>query len=373
MRIAVSCSHDFAPAFGVARVVRGIERGLAGLQTPHSLVYYGVSEEARNELVPDLIERGAISAGSKALRFGSLRVLWEQLALPWRCRRDRVDLLHSPAYAAPIFSSTPSVLTVHDILTTTHPRLCRRRNVLHHRLTLRRSLLNARRIITVSEHVRHEVLERFSIPAERVVCVRPGIDAQYFATPSEAAKCRVARHYQLPQKFLLWVGHPEPKKNLGRLIEALGIARRSDPRLSLVMTGSLDESSERSSSGLRAGGVIPVGWVGAEDLPALYALAEGLVFPSLAEGWGLPVVEAMAVGTPTIASSVPSVVETDPNATVLIDPHSVDSIAAGILRLLRVTGLRASLVEKGHRAVADLTWERHAAELMRVYEGAFLA
>lgn len=365
IHVAVSCSHDFSPAFGVTRVVRGIESSLIPTRKNAKLTFYGVSADAYRELGAHTSASGVqFKLGPRALCFGSYRTLWEQTELPRQCARDGIDLLHVPAYTAPVMTQTPVVVTLHDLLSTTNPEFCRKRNVLHHRLVVPRTLRQARLIFTVSEYVRNEVARCFDLPPSKVVTIHPGIAAEFLRPIEPDARQRVQQRYHLPAKYLLWVGNREPKKNLTRLLEAMRLLKSAGLNIPLVMTGTATSSDGRASD------VRDVGWVEPQDLAPLYAGAESLVFPSLAEGWGFPVAEAMAIGIPTVASQVPAAMEIDPTAVSLVRAESAESIACGVARVLQDSALRRTLARRGRQAASHFTWERHAARLWAGYEQA---
>jgi len=361
MHVGLCCSHDFSPAFGVSRVVRGIERSLLHTRTDAKLTFYGLSPEAERALGSCTQRDVRLRRGRGALSWGSYRVLWEQAVLPRRCQVDGIDLLHVPSYTAPLLGRTPVVVTIHDVLSTTHPELCRARNAAHHRLVIPRTLRKARRVFTVSEHVRRELHRQFELPLERTETIHPGVDSEFFEPVSAETRARVRAQLNLPERYLLWVGNREPKKNLVRLREAIRLLRQSGIRAPFVMTGygSADES--------RALGIHDVGWVTSQDLPALYRGAQALVFPSLAEGWGLPVAEALVSGVPVVASKVPSALELDPSAVLSVRADSSESIARAIAQLLGDPSMQRELAARGRRATTQLTWERHAERLWSGY------
>jgi glycosyltransferase involved in cell wall biosynthesis len=294
----------------------------------------------------------------------ALRGLRYQLVLPRQVSRDGIDVLHATGYVMPLATRVPTVLGVFDLLALTHPELCRPAARWHYRALLARSIRAARRVVVPSRAVRDQVCERLGVPAERVTVVAPGVRQAFRRTPAPAELDELRRYYALHRPFVLFVGNLEPKKNLARLLRAHQDALRAGLEGDLVLAGGRGWRSRRlrAREGLRWLGYVP-----AEDLPGLYRLASEVAFPSLAEGFGLPVVEALACGAVVVASQVPAVSESDPQAVVRIEPSSVSSITEGLLRARGDEPLRKELAARGPLAVRDLSWGRAAARVAELY------
>jgi glycosyltransferase involved in cell wall biosynthesis len=269
----------------------------------------------------------------------ALRILWQQLALPPHAKADAIDVFHATAYTMPLDMRIPTVLTVFDCLAFERPELCRPTTRWHYRAVMPASVRRANRVIVPSSAVRDSILNTFHIPEGRVVVVPPGIDPQYFAEPEPDELNAVRRRYQLPERFVLFVGKVEPKKNLERLIAAFDLASRDGLEGELILVGRQGWGPDpmRSDGTER---VRTLGYVPEEDLAVLYRLASEVAVPSLSEGFGMPVLEAMACGALVVASPVPAVLDSDPEAVILTDPGSSESIAEGLLRARRYPEFR---------------------------------
>ena len=299
-----------------------------------------------------------------------LRIAWEQLALPKRARADGIDLLHAPGYLAPVRSPVPVVLNTWDLFALTHPEFCTRANRACYRLLLPGSIRRAARVIVPAHAVRAELLERFDLPEERVVVIPPGIEPQFFEEHDPVRLAELRERLGLERPFVLFAANPEPKKNLERLVEAFELAvSRGELDGELVLTGGdgwgLAPEVLRGRTGVRR-----IGYVPDHELPLLFGLARVLALPSLVEGWGLPVSEAMASGLPVLCSGVPALEDTDPRAALVVEPTSVEEMAAGLARLWSDEDLRARQIELGRAAAAQLSWERVATRTRAVHEEA---
>lgn len=223
------------------------------------------------------------------------RIVWQQAELPQILKREKCDLLHAWNYVAPLACPIPFVLTVQDLIALDQPRFATRFNRLHYRAIMPRSLQSAARVIVTTPQVGADVLRR--APRAEVRVAPLGVDEIFFQTVSEAQKSRITAKYALPPQFLLYVGNFEPKKNLPNLLRALQTRPEMPP---LVVAGGI-KAWPGTQKLLRS--VKRLGWVPREDLPALYSLCRAFCFPSLGEGFGLPVVEALACGAPVLAST----------------------------------------------------------------------
>jgi glycosyltransferase involved in cell wall biosynthesis len=293
--------------------------------------------------------------------------------LPAHATRRRVDVLHGPAFLIPTrpLSSLATVVTVHDLVAFTHPRTIPAHYSYYMRWLLRRVTRSASRVITDSVSVRDDLARILGVDEGRVDVVSLGV-AERFQPIEAAAIHTMTTRLKVPRPYLLFVGNLEPRKNLPGLIRAFREVRRAhDGDIHLVVAGQIAWKSGPFQDALADEGaghnVHVLGYVPPEDLPALYAGAAAFVFPSFWEGFGLPVLEAMACGTPVVTSDVASLPEVAGDAAVLVDPHSDHSIAEGILSLLRDPAHRGRLVERGLRRAHALSWGRTARSTLATY------
>ena len=299
--------------------------------------------------------------------------------LTYELRRRPVDVLHVQ-YTAPPFCPAPVVATIHDLAFEHLPETFTRRGSLQLKLTVRRTARRAARIATVSEYSRQDLLRTYRLAPEKVVTTYNGIEP-HFTTQTSAADeaAQVRQRFGIAREFLLAVGSLQPRKNLERLIRTYARLRREQPGFApqLVIVGRklwLAESIFAEVSRQPwASDVILTGYVGDDDLPALYRTASAFVYPSLFEGFGLPPLEAMACGTPVITSNISSLPEVAGSAALLIDPLNEQELAAALQRILNDQPLRARLRAEGVRQAAKFTWRDAAEKTLQLYRESYEA
>jgi len=285
--------------------------------------------------------------------------LWEQFILPRRVGRD--ELLWSPGNSGPI-SSKHQVVTIHDLSPLEHPEWFSTDFFLWYRLMLPRLARTARHVLTVSEHSRASIIRRLGVAPERVTAVPNGVNLSMFR---EQDPERVRRKYELPERYVLFVGSIDPRKNLGRLLaawEQMG----EEVEAQLVIVGAKGTIFRRVEMNPPERGVRRLGYVPDEDLPALYSGATFFVMPSLFEGFGLTVLEAMACGTPVVSSTGGALPEVADGAALQVDPTSVEELRAAMTRLLQDECLRSDLREKGLRRAREFSWQKAASRIGEV-------
>ncbi len=266
------------------------------------------------------------------------------------------------------------MVTIYDLSFLVHPEFHVDANVQHCLAGTRAALERADAILAISEHTRRDLIDRLGARPERIVVTPLAHDPTYrrrHRHPRGVAS--VQRRYDLPERFVLFVGTLEPRKNLMRLVQAYASLSDSLRRdVSLVIAGGpgwLSESLRREVvNGDWLTGVRFIGYVRDEDMASLYSLATVFAYPSLYEGFGLPVLEAMACGVPVLTSNISSLPEVAGGAAVLVTPTDVDAIADGLTQLLDDPALAAKLVARGLEWSTNFSWDRCARETLAVYE-----
>ena len=293
------------------------------------------------------------------------RIIWQQLQLPRVLARGKYDVFHAPTYIAPLLCKTPLVLTVYDLIALDKPGFATRSNRLHYGALLAPSMRRARRIIAPSPLVRDAILRHGFAAENRVRVIAPGVEAAFFRADDEA-KNWVRARYRLPEKYLLFVGNFEPKKNLEMLLRVLRDVPDAPP---LVLAGGSRAWKNEARVLANNSRVRNIGYVARRELPALYAACEAFVFPSLAEGFGLPVLEALASGAPTLASTRVPIPGLE-NAALLCNPDDARDLSSQLRRVLSDETLRAELRAAGLELARTFSWRRAARETLQLYREA---
>jgi len=299
------------------------------------------------------------------------RVLWEQYFLPREIKHLELDVFHSPTGIAPARLSCPSVVTLHDLGFLRFPELFLWLHGRYLRRALPRSARRAAAVMTDSETRRKEVIERLKIPPERVSTVLLGVDEAFRPEAAPQRLEQVRKMHRLPERFILALGTVEPRKNLLVLLEAFNRLAKEESDLCLVLVGRRgwkeEPVFERIESLGLSGRVVWTGFLPREDLPVVYSMALVCAYLSIYEGFGLPVLEAMACGTPVVASDIPVFREWTAGAAVLVPPDDPGQVANQLHRMLNSQETRQRLSESGLRLASELTWERTAHAALEVY------
>ncbi|MFW5748182.1 MAG: glycosyltransferase family 4 protein [Chloroflexota bacterium] len=299
------------------------------------------------------------------------RIVWEQLAQPWQV--GGFDLLHAMAFVSPLVLRRPSVVTVYDLSFHHYPQVLSPARRLYLRLFTALSCRRARRVIAISESTARDLTATLGIPPDRIDTAPPGYDVDRFR-PLPAADVTAFRAQQgLPERFWLFLGTLEPRKNLVTLIDAYAALPQAE-RLPLILAGGKGWDYQavfgRIAQHQLGDQVRSVGFVPAEDLPLWYNSAETLVYPSIFEGFGLPVLEAMACGTPVVISNASSLPEVAGESGLLVPPHDVAAWTAALHQASTDATWRAHAAARGQREVERYSWAHTACITVTSYQRA---
>lgn len=303
-----------------------------------------------------------------------VRILWEQLVQPFEILRRKPDLLHGLAFVLPVATTTPGIITIFDLSFFHVPETFNRVNRLYLQTMSRVSAKRAVHICAIAEHGRQDIVKILGVTPDKVSVVYPGLDPR-FATPPTASEIAEFRQRKgLPDRYVLFQGTLEPRKNVPMLVRAYAEARKQVPDVHLVLAGGkgwgFDEIfAEVERLGLQTHVHFP-GFVPSEEQRLWYAAAELFVYPSRYEGFGLPPLEAMASGTPVITSNAASLSEVVGDAGTMIDPNDEAALTAAMMTLLRDPALRAERQHLGLRQAATFRWETSACTQAEVYRTA---
>jgi len=305
--------------------------------------------------------------------------IWEQYLLPKACRELKADILHCTANTAPLASKVPMILTLHDVIFLERSNL-RSKGSWYQRLgNVYRSMVvapvvkKALRVITVSEFQKKLIMEKLEIPGDKIKVIYNGADERFFDEYTTDQIDAVLNKFGLEKGYIFFMANTDARKNTRGVLKAyaqLLLHNPSAPRL--VMKGINEEKLRQllESEGLAwlRSEIDLIGYVGYYDLPAIYQAASMLWFPSFSEGFGLPIVEAMASGTPVITSSVSCMPEIAGDAALFIDPRNPTSLAFAAHLLLTDPEMAAKLSANGKKRAAEFTWDKAIKQTVAVYK-----
>lgn len=307
---------------------------------------------------------------------------WEQLALPKAARADGVELLHCTSNTAPLKTSIPLVVTVHDIIymEKTIPQILtgsgtpyQKFGNVYRRFVVPRIIEKSRIIITVSHFEKKRMAEFFGMDDRKLRAVYNGVSPHFKPVTDEGVRQQAREKYHLPEKFFFHLGNTDPKKNTLGVIKAYARFReKTGLDIPLVM---LDFDRDELLAMAKASGdshiidhIHLTGYVPNKELPAIYSMCEIFLYPSLRESFGIPILEAMACGVPVITSNTSSMPEVSGGAALLVDPFQPDTITDGMITLLNNPNLRNDLIQRGFAQAARFTWEAMARQVLNIYK-----
>ena len=300
-----------------------------------------------------------------------VRIAWEQTVLPVELLREGADLLHALGFVSPAAWRGKTVVTVYDLSFLRFPEVYNRANRFYLSTFTPPSLRRADRVITISEETRRDVIELCGVAPEKVTPILLAADARFQPAAPEAVEA-FKRRQGLPERFVLYQGTLQPRKNVETLVRAYALLRRqgSDDH-QLVLAGPRGWQYEpifelTRQLGLEDSVTFP-GFVPDDDLPLWYSSATVFAFPSRYEGFGLPLLEAMACGAPVVSSNASSLPEVVGEAGLLVDPSDVEGLCSALGQLLEDEPLRQALSAAGRVRAGTFSWRRNAAETVQVY------
>lgn len=355
---------------GIERYARSLVSALQRIDKKNEYVIFTNKDcEGSFDLTPNFTEvKSAVSA-----RFRPAKIIWEQTALPFSLRSHQIDVLLSPGNIAPLFPGCPSAVIIHDLIPFIWPDLF----TLTERTALQKLMTAAAnrssRVITVSQSSRKGITQTLRIDPAKITVVPGACSETFNPVPATAERTAVLAKYGVKAPYILYVASTRPYKNVDGLIRAFDIYRRKDrSKHSLVITGlagrahfqlvKLTEKLGLSES------VVFAGFVQDKDLPAIYSAADLSVYPSFYEGFGLPLLESMACGTPVAASNATSLPEVLGDAGILFDPANSEEMAHTMSSIILDIEFKTALVRKGFERVKTYSWEKTAKAILTILE-----
>lgn len=368
-RIGIDYTSAVRQGAGIGRYTRHLIRALAELDHENRYVLFSAGRDHAGGSWPSNFARRELPITDR-----HMAIIWQRLKLPAPIEwvTGRLDLFHSPDFVLPPVRKAVTALTVHDLSFMRHPE-CSSPPLWEYLMdAVPRSVARADIVLADSECTRRDIIELLRVPDERVHVIYAGVEPRFEPGSDEVAERIALARYDLRQPFILGLGTLQPRKNFPRLIRAYHLARQKyhlDHQL--VIGGGPgwlyeDIYDTIHELGLQSD-VRLIGFVEDVDLPALYRAASVFAFPSLYEGFGIPVLEAMGCGTPVVTSTASSLPEVAGDAALMVDPLDIEALAEALGRLINDGALRDDLRHKGFQRAERFTWQRSAQELLSIY------
>jgi glycosyltransferase involved in cell wall biosynthesis len=365
LRIGVNALYLLPGGVGGTEIyLRQLLRALAEIDSPHQYLVF-TNRETGSDLVPRSSQFEYCPQSVHASNRVS-RILYEQLQLPGVLRSQKIDVLLNPGFTGPLLTSRPCVTVFHDLQHVRHPEHFRRFDLPFWRLLLWQAARNSTHLIAVSEATRRDLLAHYQLPSDAVSVVSHGVEPEFFSLVRQ-------RDDQGP--YILCVSTLHPHKNLERLVRAFAGLQQRHPRLRLVLVGMRGFHAEQIEKQIVESGVSSsmevTGWISRERLYELYRRATIFVYPSTFEGFGMPVLEALAAGLPVACSDIPPLHEVAGDAALFFHPEHDEQLIAALDQLLTDSALVARLSIEGPARARLFTWSQAAQATLRCLEAAY--
>jgi len=376
MRIGIDAREGFCPQpRGIGLYVRHLVREFATLAEQHEFRLYHqltLPADAENAFVLAANQK-SVHTDMRGGRFHT----WERLQMPWRIRRDQLDVYHGtyntlpPRY--PIWPGPPMVVTLHDVIVTWYQENLEDPYIRYARKVTQRVVRDAAVILTVSEWSKRDSCERFDCDPGKVRVSLNGLHPEVLKGAPDGAGDRARRQYAEGRPYMFAIGASLERMNTGRMIEALGLARQRRPDLPHLLlisgvSGHVDRYQERAQQAGVLDHVRFLPYLDQQELIAVYAGADLCIYPSKVEGWGIPVTESLALGTPIITSNTSAMPEAGGDYARYFDPHDLDSMATTIVEAIETyvpqwPAMRDAAIERARQ----LTWGKAAQGVLAAY------
>ena len=369
MRIAIDCRSVFPGMGGIGHHTANLVRALAEVDGRHQFALLATTRKGDDPVVAN--------AAFQELTFeaGMIDELWEQVQLPSVLADNEIELYHSPCFALPVVKTTRwRIVTVHDVVFRVRPDLVDTGLCDYLDRWTEHSLDVADAVIAPSEFSKQEIVRAYGTSPDNVHVVYNGVGNEFRKRCPAGAKTALRKKLGLPQRFVLYVGSLEPKKNIDRLLQAFGLLvseGRAGKRKLVLVGGRGGQDYDVEAAVERAGvaeHVVVSGYLEDDEVPTLMAMANLFVYPSLYEGFGLPPLEAMACRTPTVVSDATCLPEIVGDGALIAPAEDAERLAEQMDRGLHDQQLRKTLASKGAKRAREFTWERAAQQTLAIYD-----
>jgi glycosyltransferase involved in cell wall biosynthesis len=349
LRIGVNALFLIPGGVGGTEVyLRNLLAAFANKPRNHQFIVF-VNRETEADLVPNQPGFQTLQTGVAAVS-RPRRILYEQLRLPHAARAAKIDVLFNPGFTAPLFLSCPNVTLIHDLQHHHHPEFFKRADLLAWRFLVWASIRSSERVITVSEAAREDIHATYGVPLDRILTAEPGVEPEFFSLERKGN-----------EPLILCVSTLHPHKNIERLVDAFAAFRVRRPEYRLILAGMHGFHGDAVKRRIQHHGlesqITVTGWIPRPEILELYSRAQFAVFPSTFEGFGIPVVEAMAAGVPLITSDIRPMKDAAGGTALLFPPGDTQALTSAMEQFAASATLRASYASRARRRAARFTWD----------------
>ncbi|MBI5748887.1 MAG: glycosyltransferase family 4 protein [Nitrospinae bacterium] len=356
MRILIDARVISDKMHGIARYTYNLIKNLSDIDTKNE--YVMLSNHDR------LIDFSSGYKNFKLVRCNTpLYSIQEQFKIPKILKREGADIYHSPTFSAPLYQQCKTIMTVHDMIHLVFGKSIHR---LYYRYIVKTAMMKASSIITVSEYSKTDIVKYLGIPKEKIYVTYNGIDEKFRPVHNKTID-NIKKKYGIFSRYILFVGNQKPHKNVDNILKAFKMAMEKEGlNHHLILVGV--KNGYIKIAGELDKRVIYINNHTDDDLVELYQSADLFLSPSLYEGFGLPMLEAMACGVPVVTSNRTSIPEVTGNAAILADPENIQEIANAICKVLKDENLKSDLIRKGLEQAKMFSWKRMAEETLELYK-----
>ncbi|MCK4649384.1 glycosyltransferase family 4 protein [bacterium] len=373
MRIAIDFRSTIGQPAGIGRFTNNLVKQIALLGSKNEYILYSFYPKMPNKEIKEFIKKHPnLSLKTNPVPGRIMRYLWDYFKIPIEFSIGEVDIIHIMDFLIPNIKKARLIVTVHDISSILFPQWHTRytRRWVKDRIYLAKE--KAHKIIVDSVHTKKDLVRTLGVSEDLIAVIYGGVGEQFQPIKDRETLKQIKKRYKIRDKYLLFLGTLEPRKNILGLIRAFHKIKNRFPNYQLVIAGKRGWKFQeifKTVGELRLEDkVIFTGYLPEEDIPSLYSGAELFIYPTLYEGFGFPPLEAMACGTPVITSNLSSLPEVMGEAGILIDPNNIDELARAIESALSNEDLKRELRAKGVRQAAKFSWKRCAQETIKVYQ-----
>jgi glycosyltransferase involved in cell wall biosynthesis len=300
-------------------------------------------------------------------------LLWKNIRLPFALMSDKAHLVHLPSYTIPFWAPCPTIVTIHDVIFAFHPEWCSKKQHIRFKHLVRLSAKKANAIIVVSNSTKKELLDLTKISEDKIYLTYLAADEIFKPNKDPLVLENLRQKYNFKEDYILHVGSLHPRRNIERIINAFShLKKEIDKKIIFILVGQWFDKKNKLNDMAKKLNIINyikhIDYVPDDDLVKLYNFADLFIYPSLYEGFGLPVLEAMACGTPVITSNISSLPEITGDAAFLVDPYNVYEMKEAMKSILLEKELHSRLIEKGFKKIKNYTWNKAAEKTLEIYK-----